>query len=130
MNTTPMSIENSLCPHLTNESISTCSTNGTIWYCVECMWAVSTILPCIDLKVSRCAHDIELTSPDDDEARIRDADLSFPLCVKLYFDTDEYLILDGCHRYLKAQRLGNEFVVCVAIPDELLATCQIPDLEQ
>jgi hypothetical protein len=112
------------CNALGNVSIHTCSVDGEHWYCVKCIWQVVAQLPVVIIalddirprwyEVNR--DGVKSTDPDPDhKKRISEADLNYPIVL-----TQNYTILDGCHRLVKAATSGESCIKAVIVsPDEI-----------
>jgi hypothetical protein len=119
-----------------NYSIHTCSIDGINIYCVYCIWAACEKfnLQPKNIKLEEIlnkfeeicwdeitAKDVCVTKSGDHWERIRDADLSYP--IRVYDTGQEYVILDGCHRFVKTYLLGKKEISAVIIPKNILDKC-------
>lgn len=115
-----------MCKHLTSNNQHTASGfYGTMTeYCVYCMWTKfsnysSLEIPVNDLKIADNLAEIwddYTINMEKHESRINTADMSYPI-----FITSRKEIIDGCHRLVKAKRLGNVTICAVVISEADLA---------
>ncbi len=118
-----------MCQHRNNDHTHTCSGfyNTNIVYCVHCMWEkFDDYTPAqIDLDrlptPSEITWDGELTSEEYRNyhlQRINAADLSFPILI-----SDDYEIIDGCHRIHKAHSLNRIYINAIILTQHDLEKC-------
>jgi ParB-like nuclease domain len=114
------------------------------YYCVECLWEFMSQLPhgyllidAIDSQikwgwVDRCMlfnTRREKFAPQfeaeirEHEKRVLQADISYPLCVIYNPVDDKYVIIDGCHRYVRLREGGRKEVPVVVIDEKILDWC-------
>jgi hypothetical protein len=120
----------------------TCSLDGSPTYCVKCIWVASKDLPTEIIPVSAIKTPWYNLDWDGETAaaicqrkigthweRIKNADLSYPICV---FDVSpsnsedgekSYEILDGCHRFVRACLQGMTEICVIKVPQHLLDQC-------
>jgi hypothetical protein len=107
---------------------------GNKFYCVHCLWKKTNNL--IPQKIShRQIEEIDLEYDeilyqkrrnqylDEEFNRIIDADLSYPILIKISAK-NRYLIIDGHHRFIKATILEKmKELNCIIVSDEILEQC-------
>ncbi len=114
------------------------SINGTIFYCVECLWAATARLPMVVLDKSElwlAEEDVAWDEgtweslKDDNTSehflRVGAADLSYPIIVMK--DEDKYKIMDGTHRFLAS---GETLCCRIAVREMIEALPVICNLDE
>ena len=110
-----------------NKLFQSCSLDGTKFYCVRCLWEITYDYPVTVIKKQQISvtediiewHDgkwIDLKNDSNNThvARVKNADISFPIIVCENNDntkTPIYSILDGCHRFIKSSDIVNCHVI-------------------
>lgn len=97
-----------MCKHRNNQSTHTCSGfygNQTI-YCCHCIWELYTNNTVVEINF------------DEHNDRIRDANLIYPI-----FLSTDYMIIDGCHRVLKAHGLQHKTINAIFLSHDELQMC-------
>lgn len=113
------------CKHSDFEVQQTATYFGITW-CVYCLWEVTDEVQNREISIEALPP-IETIGWDDETAeealkntnsehyaRIYNADINFAIIV--HQEDDKYIILDGCHRYVKIVKLlGQKTVKCKVI---------------
>ena len=123
------------CEHAKTRKKHICS-NFDKYYCVLCLWKHTSGMKHVTLDIDKVdsiddiewegekAIDIMKKGCGEHYKRIIDGDTSFPIIIKEY--RKGYLILDGCHRYVKLLMILNEKKVnCIIVAEDILKKCEL-----
>ena|SRR6185503_5094337 len=114
------------CIHVQSGTYHTWSI-GAISHCVKCIHAKYSDVPSIGIQLGYLDSIEDLTYYWDEDidgnmSRVDAADLSYPIFITRAHG--KFMIVDGCHRTVKAKLMGLETIDAIILTNDELATCR------